>query len=361
MKKTVTLILFQFIGYWCMAQITLQSLLPETGMFQKSQLWNMVVVNSSSTSASCYIVLSLQDRNSGTEVLSATSAGFTLDKGAKQLNDAVLTPIQYTYFSFSGDKTDDFLPVGNYTACFKLIGQEGADLAEACTPFDVAPLSPPVLIFPADSAVLQAAPTSFSWQAPAPLVMFQQLHYEIMMAEILPGQKPEEAIELNAPFYMDLNVTGSFLNYTGAYPSFEKGKWYAWQVVAQDGQNYAAKTPVWDFSISTNPPATQQPVDISYVKLNRENEAGLSVCNDVLRYEYDNQVNDKIVNYTITDLSKGKNEVIDKGTVKLKPGTNYIDLPLSKQLAKNTQYRFLLTNSRGENWNVKFIISNQNK
>jgi hypothetical protein len=358
MKKIVAIILFLLVNQLCKAQITIQPLLPQTGLFQKSQLWNILLVNNSTNDHECYMVLSLQDRENGTEVLSASTTLFNLGTEAKQLNDAVLTPIQYTYFSFSGDKTNDFLPVGNYTACYKLMeAKEAVELGEACVPFDVEPLSPPMLIIPADSSVLPISPAQFTWQPPAPMVMFQQLHYEIIVAEIYPGQRPDEAIELNAPFYIDLNVPNSFMNYTGAYPSFEKGKWYAWQVVAQDGENYAAKTPVWDFTISTDPAIALQSSDMSYVKLKRDYGAGLSVCKDVLRFEYDNQVNDKQANYTITDLDKGTNVVSSKGILKLKPGANLIDIGLDKQFEKNKKYLLQLSNSRSENWSIKFIIN----
>jgi hypothetical protein len=357
MKRITAYIIFQLIVSVCMAQVTLQPLLPQVGLFQKSQLWNLLAVNGSTNTFECYVVLSLQDRESGAEVLSGTTANFSLGKEAKQLNIASLTPIQYSYFSFTGDKTNDFLPVGSYTACFKLLeGKDGEELAEACVPFDVEPLSPPMLISPADSSLLQASPAQFMWQPPAPLMMFDQLHYEIVIAEILPGQRPEEAIELNAPLYMDLNLPGSFLNYAGAYPSFEKGKWYAWQVVAQDGQSYAAKTPVWDFMVTDNAPSATIPTNNSYIKLKRTYEAGLSVSQKILKVEYDNQVNDQTVNYTITDLDKGTNQVIKQGILKLKAGTNFIDIPLDKAFENNNKYMFQLINSRSENWSVKFIV-----
>jgi hypothetical protein len=359
MKKALVLISFLFTGYLCKAQVTLQPLLPQVGLFEKNQLWNLLAINSSANTLNCYVVLSLQDRESGAEVLSATSADFSLSKEAKQLNEANLTPIQYSYFSFTGDKTDDFLPVGNYTACFKLMGygESPVEFAETCVPFDVEPLSPPMLISPADSSSLQVQPAEFTWQPPAPLTMFQQLHYELVIAEILPGQRPEEAIELNAPFYTDLNIEGNVMNYTGAYPSFEKDKWYAWEVVAMDGENYADKTEVWDFNITNNAPVPKLPADISYVRLKRNYEAGFSNCDGILRIEYSNEINDKTVNYKIIDLNKGDNNVIENGTLKLTPGQNFIDMTLDKNFVNKKKYMLQLTNSRSENWNVKFVIS----
>ncbi|HTC01295.1 MAG TPA: hypothetical protein VK705_11500 [Ferruginibacter sp.] len=358
MKKLVVIV-FLFSNYWSIAQVTLQPLLPQVGLFQKSQLWNILAINTSSVPLQCYVVLSLQDRQSGTEIISATSSDFALDKGSKQLNVASLTPIQYTYFSFGGDKMNDFLTVGSYMACFKLIGvgHESGELAEACVPFDVEPLSPPMLIMPADSSVLQVQPTQFTWQPPAPLTMFQQLHYELLIVEILPNQRPEEAIELNAPFFMDLNVTGNIMNYTGAYPSLDQDKWYAWQVVAQDGQSYAAKTQVWDFKVDQNSIPLSIPTEMPYATLKRNLEAGSVVCKADLRIEYDNQINDKTINYKISALGNANNKIAMSGVLKLTSGKNFIDIPLDGSFNTNKTYLFQLTNSRSENWNVKFLKS----
>jgi hypothetical protein len=357
MKKTLVIILFLLAGCLCRAQLTLQPLLPQEGLFQKSQLWNILAVNNTSGVLECYVVLTLSDRESGTEVMSATTASFSLGKEAKQLNNALLTPVQYSYFSFTGDKTNDFLTVGSYTACYKLMGgKQSLELAEACVPFDVEPLSPPALTYPADSSSLQVQPSQFTWQPPAPLTMFQQLHYEVVIAEILPGQRPEEAIELNAPFYTDLNVPGSVMGYAGAYPSFEKGKWYAWQVVAKDGENYAAKTEVWDFIMDTKNPVIK-PDAVPYVKLKRGYEAGFTITKGVLKFEYNNEINDKKISYSIIEFQSSNNSVIKKGRLPITPGQNFIELPLGKPIKKSKNYMFELINSRGEKWNIKFLMS----
>jgi hypothetical protein len=346
-----------FTGHLCTAQITMQPLLPQVGFFQKSQLWNVLVVNGSSGTLNCYLTLSLQDRQSGAEVLSATSTNFSLNKEAKQLNVATLTPIQYSYFSFTGDKGDDFLPAGSYTACFKLLGygENAIELAEACVPFDVEPLSPPMLIMPADSSILQLQPAQFTWQPPAPLAMFQQLHYELLIAEILPGQRPEEAIELNAPFYTDLNIQGNVVNYTGAYPSFEKDKWYAWQVVARDGESYGAKTEVWDFSINAPDIPVLRPVNGNYIELknNREGSAGVNtITNNVLGIKYYcfEKNHSVTVRFIGPDGEKVK-EIMEPITY----GDNFLGYKLDNNFKKGTVYSVEITDDK-KNKRVAFFI-----
>jgi hypothetical protein len=363
MKKIVVVILLFFVGYLGIAQVTIQPLLPQVGLFQKSQLWNILAINSSQNSQQCYVVLSLQDRQSGAEVMSATSTSFTLEKGSKQLNVANLTPIQYTYFSFSGDKTNDFLTVGSYMACFTLMGAGhlSGELSEACVPFDVAPLSPPILILPSDSSVLKAPPASFSWQPPVPLTMFQQLHYELLIAEIYPGQRPEEAVELNAPFFMDLNVPSNVMNYTGAYPSFQKGKWYAWQVVAEDGENYATKTQVWDFQVDSVVAPPVSPVDqAAYLKMEKDNdhlETGVAP-GSVLKVSYVNETTDKTVTIQVMDMDAQGS--IYQFTVPVQSGENLIEYDLSKIMTVQAGkiYQAQIINSRQEKWLAQFEIYN---
>jgi len=361
MKKLIVFIALFFISYLSIAQITLEPLLPQVGLFQKSQLWNIVAINSSQYPQQCYVVLSLQDRQSGAEVISATSATFTLEKGSKQLNVANLTPIQYTYFSFAGDKTNDFLSVGSYMACFKLIGvgHSTSEITEACVPFDVAPLSPPILILPADSSLLKASPALFSWQPPVPLTMFQQLHYELLIAEVYPGQRPEEAVELNAPFFMNLNVTGNVMNYTGAYPAFQEGKWYAWQVVAQDGQSYAAKTQVWDFKIDSALALAASIVDQTpFLKMGKGDgsviETGV-MPGSILKFSYFNETTDKSIMVQVVDMNT---QATYQFKAHIKSGENLIKYDLSKIMTVQAGkvYQAQIINSRQEKWLTQFEI-----
>jgi hypothetical protein len=340
-----------------MAQLTIQPLLPQVGMFQKSQLWNIIVINSSAGEQDCYMTLSLQNRQTGEEVLSATTSSFFLTKGSKQLNTVNLAPIQYSYLSYSS-KMSDFLTAGSYTACFRLIGKghNSNELAEVCVPFDVQPLSPPMLITPSDSSVLQAQPSQFTWQPPTPVTMFQQLHYQILIAEILPGQQPQEAVELNAPFYMDLNVTTNMINYTGAYPSFQQGKWYAWEIVAQDGQSYAAKSPVWDFTIAPQKIPVVVPTNGNYILLKSDKEAseGVHTLTDqnlgIKYYSFDKD-------YSATVLFIGPDgKTVEQATEQITYGNNFLGYKLDSKFKKGTVYSIEIIDGKGNKSNAFFLI-----
>ena len=236
------------------AQVTLQPSIPAVGLIQKNQLWNVLLINSSTKQYDCRLELVLRDRATGQEIMTASSGQFTMPPGSKQLNVNIVAPVQYNYILAGIDnKMQGLLPAGLYTACYSLVSTtiKEADLAQECVQFDTEPLTPPMLIQPADSSILEMAPNQFSWIPPTPDGMFDRLQYDVVITEINEGQKANEAIEENLPFYNEGNHIANMLSYPASSPSFEKDKWYAWQVVARDNRNYAGKSEVWVFKVAT--------------------------------------------------------------------------------------------------------------
>jgi hypothetical protein len=261
----VTLLLSASLAF---SQVSIQSVIPSTGMLQKNQLWNIVMVNSTGASITGKIELILYDRQTSLEVLTASTSTFQLSKGSVLLNLNQLNPVQYNYLGIEPDKNlNGLLPSGAYNACYSFIQNPGLKqelIAEECIAFDVEPLSPPMLSFPADSIVAETAPAQFSWIPPSPAAMIERLHYEILITEIKPGQKPAEALSENIPFYSTGMLRTNFLNYSSASPVFEKEKWYAWQVIARDNKNYAGKSEVWTFKIGAQAKEQSSPQSINY-------------------------------------------------------------------------------------------------
>jgi hypothetical protein len=162
--------------------------------------------------------------------------------------------VQYNYYNSGfSNKLQGLLPAGSYTACYTLYVSSNGKIepqVEECVAFDTEPLSPPILSFPSDSSVLDAAPAQFNWLPPSPAGMFDRLRYEILITAINPGQQPAEALQENLPFYSEAFLYSNTLNHPASSPAFEKEKWYAWQVVAKDDNNYAGKTEVWVFKVA---------------------------------------------------------------------------------------------------------------
>ncbi len=360
MKKYLLLLIFTAALQNVFAQISIQPILPLTGMIQKNNLWNVAVINTSAdTYNNCRIELALRDRTSGLEVMTATTGLFQLGTGAKQLNTVFLMPIQYNYFSSAvTNRTDDFISVGNYIACYRLSLNNKIPVVEECIAFDVEPISPPMLINPTDSAMLEVAPSQFSWIPPAPLNLFSGLGYEVVITEIQPGQKAEEAIQQNLPFYTEPNMPVNNLAGIGATLNFEKGKWYAWQVIARDEKKYAGKSEVWVFQIKENADLKIE-LNSSFSKMKINNSELAVVQDDLLKVLYRNELTDQIIDIKIIDLTDAKKTNAATGfKTKLQLGDNYIEQNLKQIMKPEAKkiYSAELTNSRGEIFNIRFVV-----
>jgi hypothetical protein len=348
MKKFLTISLLLTAVITATAQVSLQPVVPAVGMIQKTQLWNVLIANSSSVQYNCRLELVLKDRSSNLEVFTATTSLFALGAGAKQFNINSLGPIQYNYLSPGFDaKQTGLLPVGNYTACYSLTGtgEKAVNLADECIQFDIEPLSPPMLISPADSSILETAPAQFSWIPPAPQGMFSRLNYEIIITPVNEGQKASEAIEENVPFYSQGNLTANFLSYTAAYQSFEKDKWYAWQIVARDDKSYAAKAETWVFKVN-NPTNKIAANNGAFISLDHVSGAGVYNLSgrklNIKYYSYD-----KSYESTVRILTTGR-KLIQQTKQRITYGDNYFSLNVPGRLTSGTTYLLELVGLDGK-------------
>lgn len=361
MKKLIGFVFQTVVSITLIAQVTIQPNVPTVGMIQKNQLWNLTVINGSGEQLDCRLDLILRDRLTGQEVLTAFSSQFILNNGAKQLNANTLSPLQYNNLTTGiNNSIQGMIPAGNYSLCYILTatGKE-MPIAEECLQFDTEPLSPPMLIFPADSAELDNAPNQFSWIPPTPAGMLDMLRYEVIIAAISPGQRPEESIQENVPFYADANLFTNMMNYPSSANSFEKDTWYAWQVVARDNKNYAGKSEVWVFRYKTNP--ILEIIKMApYIKLSEKQGEVTTVHQGMLKMEYHNYLADSVAIISISDENEQsaiRSKIIE---LQIKPGQNYLQFDLEGKfnLNENTIYRVQLINSKGEKFLMKFKPKN---
>ena len=332
------------------AQVTLQPSIPTIGLLQKDQLWYIMVINNNNKQYECKFELTLLDRKTGLEILTAISGQISIPAGVKQLNVNVLNPIQYNYFvSGIDNRFQSLIPVGSYTACYTLtdiINKDNGKLSEECIQFDIEPLSPPMLIFPSDSALLENAPVQFSWIPPTPAGMFNHLSYELIISEINNGQKAEEAIQQNIPFYSDAAIKNNFSNYPATAIAFERDKWYSWQVIARDEQNYVGKSESWVFKVSppkATPPKNENP---NYISLNSvSQEQGIHVIDDnrlnIKYYSFDKEYTTKI-NFFTAD-----NDMVYSMKQKIIYGDNFFNLKISNQFNVGQIYKIEIIDLKG--------------
>lgn len=345
------------------AQVYIQTTLPTVGLIQKNQLWNLVLVNSTTGSMQGKLDLVLRDRQSGIDLMTATTNPFTLPKGSLSVNVNTLNPVQYNYLAMeAGNTVNNLLPVGAYIACYsftRITGEKQEQIGEECVPFDIEPLSPPMLIFPADSSELDAVPAQLSWTPPTPAGMISRLRYELLITEILPGQKPDEALQNNMSFYSSADIANNFMTYPASLPAFEKEKWYGWQVVARDDKSYAGKSEVWVFKVK-NPGKIDLIIKGTPFMKMKPGGAEFGIApNGILKLSYDNRSSDSVVTVTVTDLSaEGTGRKLPQFQVKVVPGENQVQYNLKKimSLSEESTYEARIVNSVGDKSIVLFRV-----
>jgi len=367
MKKNIVLLV---ISCWMLhsslfSQVQIQTTLPTVGLVQKNQLWNLILLNSSASVLDGRIELVLFDRQTSQELMTAYSNEFSLSKGSVIVNVNKLGPVNYNYIGIEPDRNiNTLLPVGAYSVCYSFVRNPNTDkreiLAEECTAFDVEPLSPPMLSFPADSAVLEAAPTQFSWTPPTPAALLNRLHYEVIITEVQPLQKAAEAVEENIPFFNTDQAPNHFMSYSGAQPSFEKDKWYAWQVIARDDNNYAGKSEVWVFKVKKESELEKILKGTAFMKM-KPDVPDMGIAPDgILKINYFSRGTEKTAKVVLSDLSLNDQQDNDRPfvTVSITPGENQIQLNLKKVMTLSEQniYKAEITGSSGEKCSVLFRV-----
>jgi hypothetical protein len=366
-KILITGLVIMLAAYYLPAQVYIQTTLPSAGLVQKNQLWNLVLVNGTTGPVEGKLTLVLRNRQSGMELMTASTNRFTVPKGSLSVNVNNLNPIQYNYMGMNPNTAlNGLLPVGAYTACYsfsKIDGERLEQLTEECTPFDVEPLSPPMLIYPSDSAELDAAPAQFTWMPPTPAGMMNRLRYDILITEILPNQKPAEAIQQNTPFYNTADINNNFITYPAALPAFEKEKWYSWQVVARDDKSYAAKTETWVFKIKKENAIPKKITGYPYLKMSSHGaEMGIAP-NGILKITCFNRTSDTSVRVVIYDLSAPQPATeVASFTENTKPGENQLTLKLERKMnpVETHTYKAEITYSSGEKNTVLFQVKKLN-
>lgn len=336
-------------------QVTVSVQLPPAGMIQKDQLWNLVLVNNRSSTVEAVITVNLQDAKTGQTILSAGSRSFTLGRGMKVIALADVQPIQYNFLAT--EFTSGFIPLGTYIACYRIIefkGEGTAPIADECIRININPLSPPLLSMPADKSVLHAGYPQFSWIPPSPVEMFGNLNYEFVVAEVLPGQSPSEAVFNNVPAYANGNIRNPFQNYPSSFSSLQPGKVYAWQVTAKNGLNYSAQTEVWTFTLGSADSSPIIPVSAAYISLNGEGNGGVNFIGDknlfISYYSFFKE------HETTARILSPDGKTVQELKQKIRYGDNFLQFRLGRAVAENKVYTLEITDPRKVKRRIQFSV-----
>jgi Carboxypeptidase regulatory-like domain len=144
------------------------------------------------------------------------------------------------------------LPEGEYTACLRIEDRSGGTLVDqVCADFTIVYPDQPQLILPADGEQVDFPYPIFTW-TPLQVPIGYQIHYELRIAEVLPGQTPQRALEANIPQLETDNLLTTSVQYPISALPLERGKQYAWQIQALDQNGFApssnqGRSEIWTF------------------------------------------------------------------------------------------------------------------
>ena len=363
MYKKLSWILLLFITASAGAQISMTLQVPPEGLIQKPQLWNFVVANGLSSQTQVKVTMTMKDAVTNDPIMTGTSGSMYVSTGATVLTAMELAPIQYDYLSPRVTDIDPngFLPIGNFTVCYKLYasGHIGFDeVSEECINVYVEPLSPPLLSLPFDGSEEEINMPQFSWIPPAPLNMFNYLSYDFLLVEVGQGQTAQEAIQQNMPVYTISNHPDIFINYPSSGTPLDTGKMYAWQVIANNNNDHVGQSEVWTFKVRPDSLTPMILDTLPYVRLKSTLDASVSSCSGTLKLIYNNRSADTLLSYLIQSLDEADlNAVMETGSLKVRNGDNFIDLPFfeDNRLIDKHIYLFSIVDSNNRRWSMKFI------
>jgi len=253
------------------------------------------------------------------------------------------------------------LPEGEFEFCFEVtIGdpktQAVIDVSEFCFQSMISPLTPLLLIDPAEGDKFCNTRPNFTWQPPVPLQPRTQ--FRIIVCEKNEKQTDMEAITYNLPI---INIEGLFTNtllYPAKTPDLKIGHKYVWQVTAYQSKTILTKSEVWQFDIKCEE-EKKDPGTESYRELKETEDGNFYIADKVLRISFNNPYNPGILNYTISSMTEPGKKIKRLPQLKLNPGLNKyaIDLSENNSFKKDEEYMITIRLENNRTLKLRFIYT----
>ena len=218
---------------------------------------SLTITNNTSSQADVLIYLTISHSSIGVIASGNSEPITTLPGIPTQINSDKF--IEWNTITYNASLQDQIiqtgrLPEGEYSACITLKDINGKILeSDICRQFNIVYPSPPSLFYPADGEQLTSTYPIFTW-TPVQVPPDYQLRYIIKIAEILPGQTPNQGLLANTLQYEDENLLTTNMQYPVSALPLESGKTYAWQVQAVDQNGFPpsdneGKSEIWTFVV----------------------------------------------------------------------------------------------------------------
>lgn len=372
MKKTFLLSVGLLFALLVNAQVVLTLQLPPLGLTIRPQLWNLSMINTTDENLNLRIEMEMTDVSNGLLVLKGSSRMLVLPRGVKQVQVGDVVPITYTMGNpgYPVDANPDgFLPIGAFNICYSIIklnSDAPEVLTEECVTLEVEPLSPPQLIIPLDSEHVAFTRPFFAWMPPAPFNSFSSMYFDWLLVEVQPTQSAADAIQQNVPVYTQQNVQFTAFQYPLNMPELDSSKLYAWRITAKNNISPVANSEIWTFRVRKYEDQPEPVMPPGYfARVHREENAAFTICNGILRFEFQQDQNSPSATINIFDISSNtrKKLALDSTDYSMQYGQNFVQIDLRETSGMVNDHMYLLEmiTPKNERWYLRFQYRRPNE
>jgi hypothetical protein len=304
------------------------------------------IINTSGMDLRGFVTVKVREI-SGQDVVSIRTTNFLLRQGVNNISREAFSNARFSFgrnsFGSILNETGRFAE-GEYEYCFEADITESKQaqlpqLFETCFESKIQPLTPLLLIDPADGDESCNKRPNFLWQPPMPLPATAR--FRLMVTEINEKQDIAEALIYNIPVINQANLFGNNLFYPPSAPELKEGHSYAWQVTVYTGKTILSKSEIWVLKIKCDEKKQDINTD-SYRELKETDDGNFYIASRVLRFSFNNAYSSGELNYSIENLSDPQSAIKNLPKLKIFSGLNKYDLDLSENRSFKNGQEYLL-------------------
>lgn len=339
------------------AQVVLNLTPPSPLMAKPSDLFNALLVNAGPNTARLYFTGTIVNTGTGRQAVKARTPAHDYEPGSVQLSESFLAPVYA--FTESSIEQSGLLPYGRFQYCLTAYSElTNEEVASRCADVEITPMSPPLLLSPADRSVISVPYPLLTWLPPTPVNPGMNVVYDLKLVELAPNQTPFDAVHRNFALLDQHQVRNTTLQYPVNAMPIEEGKTYAWNIIAKTGTgSFIGETETWIFTYRVPQPGNAQPGSDAFVKLQKELDGSYaSLMDKRLYFEYTERYTDTTLNYKIFNAAGEPLPAECSTQLVQKVGENryVLDLHGCSAIRRNQFYLLEVYNRKHEVYKLKF-------
>lgn len=361
-------LLFLFLTGICIpvmrsdAQVVMQFNAPVHGQSLEG-LSYVQIINNSNEDVRAAITIKVTENLTG-KILTASFSGVPLRRGNNTIEPASFSRGRFSFASnYSGQtisQTGRF-PEGEYEYCYEVEITDSktpwpSSVFENCFTSLIQPLTPLLLVNPADEDISCNTRPLFTWQLPAPLP--RNALCRLVLTELRDKQDLAEAINYNMPLINQSNISGNQLIFPASQQALKEGKKYVWQVTLYTGTILLRKSEIWTYEVKCDVSKVDT-LTGSYRELKENSDGDFLVVDRVLRFSFHNPYSPGALAYSIVNMANPGKPISHLPKLTVKAGLNKYDLDFTdnKAFKKGEEYLLKVTLSGNRELRLRFLFN----